>query len=63
MNSSAFGSRSLSRKGEGSMALKSCLSWPTETSMRTQSEGIGSPAALAGATAASELSGGCTPWP
>src|SRR5262245_17215771 len=45
MNSSAFGSRSRSRNGEGSMALNNCLSSATWTSMSSQFAGRGSPAA------------------
>jgi len=43
MNSSACGSRSRSRNGDGSIALNSCLSSPTCTSISTQGTGIGSP--------------------
>src|SRR5215468_9077505 len=44
MNSSAFGSRSLSRKGDGSMASNNCFSSLTCTSMTAHSGGITSPA-------------------
>src|SRR5579864_2628747 len=44
MNSSAFGSRSRSRNGEGSMASNNCLNSPTCTSMTAHLAGIGSPA-------------------
>src|SRR5262249_9580585 len=44
MNSSAFGSKSLSRKGEGSMASNNCFSSLTCTSMTAQLGGIASPA-------------------
>src|ERR1700758_2599319 len=44
MNSSAFGSRSRSRNGEGSMASNNCLNSPTCTSMTAHLVGIGSPA-------------------
>src|SRR5262249_13834956 len=44
MNSSAFGSRSLSRNGEGSIASNNCFSSPTCTSMTAQLGGIASPA-------------------
>src|SRR5260370_35911586 len=44
MNSSALGSRSLSRNGEGSMALNNCFNSPTCTSMTEHLGGIGSPA-------------------
>src|SRR4029077_8248222 len=44
MNSSALGSRSLSRKGEGSMASNNCFSSPTWTSMTAHLGGIASPA-------------------
>src|ERR1700737_5556152 len=43
MNSSALGSRSFSRKGEGSMALNNCFNSPTCTSMTEHLGGIGSP--------------------
>src|SRR5215467_1678125 len=44
MNSSAFGSRSLSRNGEGSIASNNCFSSPTCTSITAQLGGIASPA-------------------
>src|SRR5262249_60000111 len=44
INSSAFGSRSLSRKGDGSMASNNCLSSPTCISMIEHFGGMGSPA-------------------
>src|ERR1700751_3545598 len=44
MNSSAFGSRSRSRNGEGSMASNNCLNSPTCTSMTAHLAGIGAPA-------------------
>jgi len=44
MNSSALGSRSLSRNGEGSMALNNCFNSPTCTSMTEHLGGSGSPA-------------------
>src|SRR4029077_8391285 len=44
MNSSAFGSRSRSRNGEGSMASNNCLNSPTCTSMTAHLAGIRSPA-------------------
>src|SRR5260370_24184661 len=39
----ALGSRSLSRNGEGSMALNNCFNSPTCTSMTEHLGGIGSP--------------------
>src|SRR4029077_10114075 len=44
MNSSALGSRSLSRNGEGSMALNNCFNSPTCTSMTEHLGGSASPA-------------------
>src|SRR5215203_7424771 len=44
MNSSARGSRSRSRNGDGSMALKSCRSSATRTSITRHSVGSMSPA-------------------
>src|SRR5687767_8863554 len=44
MNSSALGSRSRSRNGDGSMALKSCFSSDTCTSISSQFAGSGTPA-------------------
>src|SRR5216684_8153306 len=44
MKSSAFGSRSRSRNGEGSMASNNCLNSPTCTSMTAHLAGIESPA-------------------
>src|SRR6476646_6379888 len=44
INSSAFGSRSLSRNGEGSIALNNCFNSPTCTSITAHLGGIGSPA-------------------
>src|SRR4029077_5058139 len=44
MNSSALGSRSLSRNGEGSMALNNCFNSPRCTSMTEHLGGSGSPA-------------------
>src|SRR5712671_84364 len=43
MNSSALGSRSFSRNGEGSMALNNCFNSSTCTSMTEHLGGIGSP--------------------
>src|SRR5687768_5481184 len=45
MNSSASGSRSRLRNGEGSMALNNCISSETRTSISSQFAGIRSPAA------------------
>src|SRR5258708_33514759 len=44
INSSAFGSRSLSRNGEGSMALNNCFNSATCTSITEHLGGSGSPA-------------------
>src|SRR5438270_1592123 len=43
MNSSALGSRSLLRNGDGSMELNNCFSSPTCTSISEHLGGIGSP--------------------
>src|SRR5215471_6771518 len=50
MNSSALGSRSLSRKGDGSIASNNCFNSPTCTSMTAHFGGSGSPAEVGGCT-------------